>query len=236
MTRLVTPIAASSPTTANAAAPAPAATMTITPHRSGQSLRVIACYRGLRFPPYLNMFAPYCSAVRSRRRQPGWHPGPSASPRAVSALAFVPCKGACGPLTRIPPRPPASRARSGPGKTRAVERARTGPLSRLADYLDQHGGSTEGDQVPSAEFWAATAAHALPAGQAVLGDAAHARGLYRDAAQLHKTAAASAAHRAALYLSHPRTACGRPSAPRTGPPPTPPPRTVLRGSLREAGG
>ena len=37
----------------------------------------------------------------------------------------------------------------------------------------------------------------------MLGDAAHARGLYRDATQLHKTAAASGSPRAALYLSHP---------------------------------
>jgi uncharacterized protein YidB (DUF937 family) len=39
--------------------------------------------------------------------------------------------------------------------------------------------------------------------QAELGDAAHDRGLYRDAAQLHKNAAASGSLRSALYLSHP---------------------------------
>jgi hypothetical protein len=44
-----------------------------------------------------------------------------------------------------------------------------------------------------------------PADQAALGDAADARGLYRDAAQLHKNAAAAGNLRAASYLS------GRPS-------------------------
>ena len=44
--------------------------------------------------------------------------------------------------------------------------------------------------------------HAAPGDQAALGHAAHARGLYRDAAQLHKNAAAAGNTGAALYLSH----------------------------------
>ena len=88
-------------------------------------------------------------------------------------------------------------------ENRAQSAGPDGPLYRLADYLDQHGRQHRRDQVPSAGFCAAAAAHALPADQAVLGDAAHARGLYRDATQLHKTAAASGSPRAALYLSHP---------------------------------
>jgi L-rhamnose isomerase len=59
-------------------------------------------------------------------------------------------------------------------------------------------------QIPPAQFWAAAADHVAPADQAALGDAAHARGLYRDAAQLHKNAAAAGNLRAASYLSgHP---------------------------------
>ena len=81
--------------------------------------------------------------------------------------------------------------------------AAAGPLYRLADYLDQHGRAHRASQIPPAEFWSAAAAHAAPGDQAALGDAAHARGLYRDAAQLHKNAAASGNPRAALYLSDP---------------------------------
>ena len=120
------------------------------------------------------------------------------------ALAYtaVPCKGARGPLTRIRPRP-ARRAARSRGDQPASMAAAAGPLYRLADYLDQHGRAHRASQIPPAEFWSAAAAHAAPGDQAALGDAAHARGLYRDAAQLHKNAAASGNIRAALYLSHP---------------------------------
>ena len=120
------------------------------------------------------------------------------------ALAYtaVPCKGARGPLTRIRPRP-ASRAARNRGDQPGSMAAAAGPLYRLADYLDQHGRAHRASQIPPAEFWSAAAAHAAPGDQAALGDAAHARGLYRDAAQLHKNAAASGNPRAALYLSHP---------------------------------
>ena len=130
------------------------------------------------------------------------------------ALAYtaVPCKGARGPLTRIRPRParPAARDR---GDQPASMAAAAGPLYRLADYLDQHGRAHRASQIPPAEFWSAAAAHAAPGDQAALGDAAHARGLYRDAAQLHKNAAASGNPRAALYLSR------VPGLPARGPPP-----------------
>ena len=108
------------------------------------------------------------------------------------AYAAVPCKGARGALTRIRPRPARPAGPAGPSG---------GPGYRLADYLDQHGRARRGSQFPPAEFWAAAAAHAAPAAQAGLGDAAHARGLYRDAAQLHKKAAASGNHSAVLYLA-----------------------------------
>ena len=121
------------------------------------------------------------------------------------AYAAVPCKGARGPLTRIRPRPPRTRAaRSGPRDSgEQLAGSPDGPLYRLADWLDQHGRQHCKGQSPPPKFWAAAAAHALPADQATLGDAAHDRGLYRAAAQLHKNAAASGNLRAALYLSRP---------------------------------
>jgi len=126
------------------------------------------------------------------------------------AYAAVPAKGARGPLARIRPRAAVSRTpRSGPpdsgeqpeGGPGAV--AGGGPLYRLADYLDQHGRQHREGEIPPPEFWAAAAAYAPRAEQAALGDAAHARGLYRDAAQLHKNAAASGSLRSAFYLSRP---------------------------------
>ena len=118
------------------------------------------------------------------------------------ALAYtaVPCKGARGPLTRVRPRPGRHAARDRGDQPGATATA-AGPLYRLADYLDQHGRAGRGSQIPPAEFWSAAAAHAMPGDQAALGDAAHARGLYRAAAQLHKNAAASGNPDAVLYLS-----------------------------------
>ena len=118
------------------------------------------------------------------------------------AYAAVPTKGARGPLTRIRPRPARPAARH-PQDQPAGITAAAGPLYRLADYLDQHGRAHRASQIPPAEFWSAAAAHAAPGDQAQLGDAAHARGLYRDAAQLHKNAAALGNLRAVSYLSNP---------------------------------
>ena len=126
------------------------------------------------------------------------------------ALAYVavPCKGVRGPLTRIRPRPARSRA-ADPGSRDSAELAgaQVGvagmPVYRLADYLDQHGRQHRKGQFPPADFWAAAAGHAFPHDQAALGDAAHDRGLYRDAAQLHKNAAARGNYHAVFYLSSP---------------------------------
>ena len=122
------------------------------------------------------------------------------------ALAYtaVPCKGVRGLLTRIRPRP----ARPSPiGRDKQLADGQVSiagmPLYRLADYLDQHGRRQRNDQLPPADFWAAATDHALPAEQATLGDAAHDRGLYRDAAQLHKNAAAKGNLHAVSYLSNP---------------------------------
>ncbi len=127
------------------------------------------------------------------------------------ALAYmaIPCKGVRGPLTRIRPHPTGSRAIR-PGSRDSDERLAGGPadipgmpLYRLADYLDQHGRYHRKGQFPPAGFWAAAADHALPDDQAALADAAHARGLYREAAQLWKNAAARGNLHAVLYLSNP---------------------------------
>jgi hypothetical protein len=75
-------------------------------------------------------------------------------------------------------------------------------LYQLADYLDQYGRHHRKGLFPPPGFWAAAAGHAFPADQAALGDAAHARGLYRDAAQLCKNAAARGNPRAGVYLSN----------------------------------
>jgi hypothetical protein len=117
------------------------------------------------------------------------------------AYAAVSCKGARGPLTRIRPRPARSATRSSGDQADSMAVA-AGPPYRLADYLDQHGRAQRASQTPPAEFWSA-AVHAAPADQAALGAAADARGLYRDAAQLCKNAAASGNARAVLYLSAP---------------------------------
>ena len=127
--------------------------------------------------------------------------------RALS-YAAVPCNGTRGPLTRIRSRPARSRPPGPRPRDRDEQLAYAPvdvagiPLYRLADYLDQHGRRHRNEQIPPADFWAAAADHAFPADQAALGDAARDRGLYRDAAQLHKNAAAGGNLRAVFYLSN----------------------------------
>ena len=113
-------------------------------------------------------------------------------------------------------------------------------MYRLADYLDQHGRARRASQIPPWEFWSAAAAHAAPGDQAALGNAAHARGLYKDAAQLHKNAAAAGNLGAVFYLSHPPTclrADPRPAHWAAAHAPLDDPGAVARllDSLREAG-
>ena len=122
------------------------------------------------------------------------------------AYAGALCKGVPGPLTRIRP-----------GQVR-THQVRTGqesgddqpvsgqahdvsePTYRLADYLDQHGRRHRASEIPPAGFWAAVAANAQSGDQTALAEAAHARGLYRDAAQLRKCATARGNPRAAASL------------------------------------
>lgn len=76
----------------------------------------------------------------------------------------------------------------------------TGNLVRLEDYLDQHGRTRRAHFVPPSGFWLALADHSHPDDLTIMGDAAWARGLYRDAAQLYKNAAARGSSRAAQIL------------------------------------
>jgi hypothetical protein len=112
------------------------------------------------------------------------------------AYTTAPCKGVPGPLTRVRARPVRSQGtRSGlydvnGGRIGDQVEGRDGPVYRLADYLDQHGRRDRNVQIPPSGFWAAAASYAHPGDQITLGDAAHSRGLYRDAAQIYKCAAA----------------------------------------------
>jgi uncharacterized protein YidB (DUF937 family) len=71
---------------------------------------------------------------------------------------------------------------------------------RLAEYLEQIGRLTRCEQMPPGAFWAAAAKHAHVRDLAALGAAASNRGLERDAAQLHKNAAAHGDADAAAWL------------------------------------
>jgi hypothetical protein len=110
------------------------------------------------------------------------------------ALVYAtrPAKGAPGPLTRITARRTRRTDRTTPAGGR--------PEYRLADYLDQWGRTHRDHHVPGLDFWAAVADHGRPNDQTSLGRAAWARGLYRDAAQLHKNATTHGDLTAACWL------------------------------------
>jgi len=109
------------------------------------------------------------------------------------ALDYVtkPCNGIPGILIPVKAGAPHNQRnrRAGTGPT-PPSASGQGPLYRLADYLEQHGRRTRAEEIPPVDFWAAASTHALLADQAALGHAALDRGLYRDAAQLLKNAAA----------------------------------------------
>jgi hypothetical protein len=106
------------------------------------------------------------------------------------ALAYTaaPCRGIRGPLSRIRPRP---------SRTAAPF---SGPVYRLADYLEQHGRHTRRRYFPPADFWAAVASFAAPHDLPALAEAARNRGLLRDAARLCKHAAAHGDTSSAIAL------------------------------------
>ncbi|WP_327250941.1 hypothetical protein [Streptomyces sp. NBC_01244] len=114
----------------------------------------------------------------------------------TSALAYVTsdCNGLPGILTPVNasgPRNQRTRRRlaaTSVGRHSAPQAQ--GPYFLLADYVDQHGRHHRAEVIPPIDFWTAAAHHAHPADLTTLGDAAWSRGLYRDAAQLHKQAVA----------------------------------------------
>ncbi|MGP3919034.1 hypothetical protein [Nonomuraea sp. 10N515B] len=120
------------------------------------------------------------------------------------ALNYVtqPCNGIPGILT--PAKPDTARNRRTSANAAAPPQAGIGPMYRLADYLDQHARRARADQIPPIDFWTAAARHAQPGDFKALGDAARARGLYRDAAQLwkHATSCYGDPHAAAALVEH----------------------------------
>ncbi|MFE3122950.1 hypothetical protein ACFXHD_05975 [Streptomyces hydrogenans] len=120
------------------------------------------------------------------------------------ALTYVTqtCNGIPGILNPVKTGTPRNQRTSAPTGPTAGQRARAGqgPLYQLADYVDQHGRRHRGEMIPPIDFWTAAAAHAQPTDLTALGDAAWARGLYRDAAQLHKDATAQGNPHAAVAL------------------------------------
>ncbi|MFD9552557.1 hypothetical protein ACFWBG_34690 [Nocardia salmonicida] len=97
-----------------------------------------------------------------------------------------PCRGARGPLTRIRPHPGPSRLSARPGRGDRV--LGSGPVYRLAEYLEQYGRLIRAEQIPPIRFWEAATRCAHPHDLLSLGTAARDRGMYRDAAQLWKNA------------------------------------------------
>ncbi|MFD6280166.1 hypothetical protein ACFWFI_32090 [Streptomyces sp. NPDC060209] len=115
------------------------------------------------------------------------------------ALAYVttPCNGIPGILT------PLNISRPRNQRTlRQPDHSPRGSHYLLTDYLDQHGRHHRATTIPPIDFWTAAAHHAHPADLTALGEAAWNRGLYRDAAQLHKHAITHNAHTAAHLVSH----------------------------------
>ncbi|MFJ8062653.1 hypothetical protein [Streptomyces sp. NPDC096142] len=127
----------------------------------------------------------------------------------TQALAYVttPCNGIPGILTLVTnDRPRNQRTRRRPATNADPVGTTTpgprGPHYLLADYLDQHGRHDRAETIPPIDFWTAAAHHAHPTDLASLGDAAWSRGLYRDAAQLHKHATTHGTPHAATTLVH----------------------------------
>jgi hypothetical protein len=119
------------------------------------------------------------------------------------AHTAAPCKGVPGPLTRIRNRPGRS-DRSEPSRrddqssSSGIARV-SGPVYRLADYLNQYGRRERSATIPPAGFWAA-ANRVQPRDQSALADAAYDRGLWRAAAGLRKHATARGDTRATASL------------------------------------
>ncbi|MFF7856372.1 hypothetical protein [Streptomyces sp. NPDC007904] len=103
--------------------------------------------------------------------------------------------GKHAPLSRITPRP--QRRPPGPSPDGAPSPRPTGPVFRLADYLEQHGRTTRRHLCPPASFWHAAYTHLT-----------HPDDLY------HLATAAENRHRLqwAHHLRHQAADCGSPNA------------------------
>ncbi|MGW2826420.1 hypothetical protein ACWC24_36365, partial [Streptomyces sp. NPDC001443] len=117
------------------------------------------------------------------------------------ALDYVttPCHGIPGILAPVKTGTPRNQRTTSPA-TGHGPGTRQGPLYQLADYLDQHGRRHRAEEIPPIDFWTAAATHAHRSDLTALGTAAWDRGLYRDAAQLHKHATTHGDARAAGFL------------------------------------
>ncbi|MGX4690730.1 hypothetical protein [Streptomyces sp. JNUCC 63] len=105
------------------------------------------------------------------------------------------CNGIPGILTPVKTITPRNQRNHRPNATSGTAFPQSaqesqGPHYLLADFLDQYGRQHRADQIPPIDFWTAAAHHAHPTDLNTLGNAAWRRGLYRDAAQLHKHATA----------------------------------------------
>ncbi|MEU9778002.1 hypothetical protein [Streptomyces sp. NPDC047968] len=126
------------------------------------------------------------------------------------ALAYVttPCNGIPGILTPVNTSRPRNQRRNRRPAASGIPVDRPGhspqgPHYLLADYLDQHGRHHRTEAILPIDFWTAAAHHAHPTDMTALGDAAWRRGLYRDAAQLHKHATTHGnPHAAAALVTH----------------------------------
>ncbi|MCO5999826.1 hypothetical protein [Actinoallomurus rhizosphaericola] len=121
------------------------------------------------------------------------------------ALDYVttPCNGISGIMTAAKTGTPRNQRPSRTVANRPTTGIGVEPVYRLADYLDQHGRRHRGDEIPPVDFWTTAArnvTHFAPEDLTALGEAAWKRGLYRDAAQLYKDAAAYGDAKAALLL------------------------------------
>ncbi|MFE5375774.1 hypothetical protein [Streptomyces mirabilis] len=125
----------------------------------------------------------------------------------TQALTYVtrPVNGIPGiltPVTNSGPRNQRTRYRPAASDVPADRPAPSsqGPRYLLADYLDQHGRHHRAEIIPPIDFWTAAAHHTDPADLTALANAAWDRGLYRDAAQLHKHATTHGDPHAAVTL------------------------------------
>ncbi|MFF0204428.1 hypothetical protein [Streptomyces sp. NPDC005017] len=119
--------------------------------------------------------------------------------RALAELA-EPVHGKQAPLRRTSRRP--SRRGSPIPAAGAPFSHPAGPLFRLADFLEEHGRHHRVGQLPPVGFWGAAADHVRPVDLHTLGETARRCGLYREAAQLFKTATARGGSQGASDLVH----------------------------------